>query len=148
MNTRNLLLLLLVAAVIVAAFLVTKESNNGARQKEPARLDDLIVLESPLPGDRISSPLVVRGKARGQWYFEATFPLVLTDWDGRIIAQSFAQAQSDWMTNDYVPFEGKIEFTAPQDIGEFSRRGALILQKSNPSGLPEHDAALEVEIGY
>ena len=71
---------------------------------------DLIRLDSPLPNEIIMSPLVVRGEARGNWFFEASFPLILTDWDGKIIAESFAQAKSDWMTADFVPFEGTLTF--------------------------------------
>ena len=38
----------------------------------------------------------------------------------------------------------KLEFVA--DKNAYSNRGALILKKDNPSGLPEHDDALEVPI--
>jgi len=48
------------------------------------------------------------------------------------------------MTEDYVEFEGKIEFQKP---GVYDR-GALILQKDNPSGLSEYDDALEISIEY
>lgn len=131
-----------------------KQSEAPDQEEEPDDQDaptpykDLIVLDSPAEGGVISSPLAVSGKARGMWFFEGSFPLVLVDWDGRIIAESFATAQGEWMTEDYVPFEGTIEFEAPKNIGEFSRRGALILQKDNPSGLPEFDDALEVPIRF
>ena len=49
---------------------------------------DLIRLDNPRPNQVLKSPLVIRGEARGTWFFEAVFPIVLTDWDGRIIAQS------------------------------------------------------------
>jgi hypothetical protein len=52
------------------------------------------------------------------------------------------------MTTDYVPFEAVLEFERPLDIGDFSRRGSLILQKDNPSGLPENDDALEITIFF
>ena len=49
-----------------------------------------------------------------------------------------------------MPFEGTIEFENPSfpgvDEEHFSRRGTLIFQKDNPSGLPEHDDALEIPI--
>jgi hypothetical protein len=109
---------------------------------------DLIRLTSPLPDDTVSSPLVLRGEARGNWYFEASFPVVLTDWDGRIIAEHYATAQGEWMTTEFVPFETVIEFTVPDDIGDFSRRGSLILQKDNASGLPEFDDALEITVFF
>lgn len=105
---------------------------------------DLIRLSTPRPNQVIASPLVITGEARGTWFFEASFPIVLVDWDGRIIAQAVAQAKSDWMTTDFVPFEATVTFIVDENV--YSRRGALILRKDNPSGLPEHDDALEVPI--
>lgn len=138
------------------------EYENGLRVSELVRSgrdesckNDLIFVESPLAGTTIMSPLVVRGYARGFWFFEASFPLTLVDWDGKIIAQSHAEAvldpndpESTWMTEHFVPFEGKIEFEKPDDIGTFSNRGAIIFHKDNPSGLPEHDDALEMPVYF
>lgn len=107
---------------------------------------DLVRLESPRPNETISSPLIIRGEARGTWFFEASFPVTLVNWDGLIIAESFATAQSEWMTTDFVPFEAKIEFEF--DPNTYSNRGFLILRKDNPSGLPEHDDALEIPIYF
>ena len=109
---------------------------------------DLIRLTSPLPGDTVSPPLVLRGEARGNWFFEGSFPVVLTDWDGRIIAEHYATAQGEWMTTEFVTFESVVDFTVPENIGEFSRRGSLILQKDNASGLPEFDDALEMTVFF
>lgn len=53
---------------------------------------DLIFLDSPRPNQRIKSPLVIKGQARGFWFFEADFPVVLTDWDGLIIGEGIAVA--------------------------------------------------------
>ncbi|MBI2063276.1 MAG: tryptophan-rich sensory protein [Candidatus Yanofskybacteria bacterium] len=108
--------------------------------------EDLIKVENVKANDTVSSPLTVKGQARGIWFFEASFPIVLTDWDGRIISEGYAMAKKDWMTEDFVPFEGVIEFKKPEYIGDFSRRGALILRKDNPSGLPEYDDAIEIPI--
>jgi len=137
--------------------------ESGARSDIPvdttehiASKQNLIVVYNPKPLVVVTSPLTVRGEARGPWYFEASFPVVLVDWDGRIIAESYASAQDDpedgsadgasWMTEDFVPFEGTVEFEMPEDIGDFSKRGALIFRKDNPSGLPEYDDALEIPV--
>ena len=109
---------------------------------------NMIRLDSPRPNGKITSPLVVSGEARGNWFFEASFPLILTDWDGRIIAQSIATAKTDWMTEDFVQFEGTLEFETPENIGDFSKRGSLILKKDNPSGIPEYDDALEIPVRF
>ena len=114
----------------------------------------LIRLDSPQPGAVIASPLTVKGEARGTWFFEASFPLVLVDWDGKIIAESFAQAKDEWMTEEFVPFLGTLVFEKPAsakasaDRPAYGVRGVLILKKDNPSGLPEHDDALEIPIMF
>lgn len=109
---------------------------------------NLIRVTTPRPEQIITNPLIVEGEARGSWFFEASFPLVLTDWDGRIIAQGYATALDEWMTEEFVPFRGVLEFEEPEFIGEFSNRGSFILMKDNPSGLPEHDDALEMTIYF
>ncbi len=112
----------------------------------PASKDDLIVLDYPLPGTAITSPLTFTGKARGNWFFEASFPVNLVNWDGLIIAEGIATAQGEWMTSEYVPFKGTLTFTRPDT--QVSDRGWFILKKDNPSGNPAWDDALEVEIKY
>lgn len=117
--------------------------ENGQLIEIPNQKED-IVLDYPAVASVVSSPLTVRGKARGTWYFEASFPIMIVDWDGKIIGQGIATAQDDWMTEDFVDFEGEITFDQP----EYGSRGALILKKDNPSGLPENDDALEVPIFF
>lgn len=106
--------------------------------------EDLIVITSPLPGETVSSPITIAGIARGTWYFEATAPITLVNWDGLIIAEGYVTATENWMTEDFVPFEGTLEFELPS----LYPRGALILRASNPSGLPEHDRAVEIPIRF
>lgn len=112
--------------------------------------ENLIRVFSPRSGETVKSPLEIRGEARGFWFFEASFPVVLTDWDGRIIAEHYATAKEEWMTTEFVEFESRLEFTSPYRPGDpdFRRRGFLILRKDNPSGLPEHDDALEIPIFF
>ncbi len=121
-----------------------------ANRPEIAKLDDLIEVNAPTIDATIESPLVITGQARGPWFFEATFPVSLVNWDGLIIAEGYAEASGDWMTNDFVPFRAELVFVSPYaaDNPDFMRRGALILQKSNPSDLPEHDAALEFSLFF
>ena len=102
---------------------------------------NLIQITSPRPNSIIKSPLVIKGKARGTWYFEASFPVKLLDENGKEIAAHYAQAQDEWMTENFVPFESRIEFTAMAGT-----KGTLILQKDNPSGLPEYDDELRIPV--
>lgn len=105
---------------------------------------DLIRLHTPKNNQTITSPLTISGTARGNWFFEDTFPIVLTDWDGKIIAQGYASADGEWMTTEYVPFTATLPFTTP----EYGERGSLILQKNNASGLPQHDDAVEITVRF
>ncbi|HEY4495911.1 MAG TPA: Gmad2 immunoglobulin-like domain-containing protein [Candidatus Paceibacterota bacterium] len=140
---KIILLGLLTVIVLVGTLAIFTD-----RKAKPFVYKDLVILESPLPEAQVQSPLVIKGKARGNWFFEASFPIILTDWDGRIIAQGIAQASENWMTTDFVPFEATLEFQKPEFIGDFSKRGFLILKKDNPSGLPEHDDALEITLFF
>jgi hypothetical protein len=107
---------------------------------------NLIRLDSPRPNQTISSPAIVTGEARGYWFFEADFPIFVVDWNGQIIGQGYASAEGEWMTEEFVPFRGTVTFDTSQIQNQYSNRGALILQKSNASGLPEHDDALEIPV--
>lgn len=104
---------------------------------------DLIILESPRPNQKITSPQTIKGKARGTWFFEGSFPFKLIDEGGFLIDQGNAQAVGDWMTEDFVPFTAKL--TAPIPTGG---KGMLILEKDNPSGLPENADQLEVPVVF
>jgi hypothetical protein len=112
--------------------------------------DRPIILENPRPNQEISSPLTVAGQAPGTWFFEAEFPVVLTDWDGKIIAEAQAKAQGNWMTEELVKFEAQIKFEKPftESDPDYMKRGSLILQKANPSGLPKNDAAKEIVVFF
>jgi|GEM_PF-238385 len=105
---------------------------------------NLIVVDTPAPGAMVSSPLVIRGRARGTWFFEGDFPVVLLDAKGNVVAKRFCTAKGEWMTKDFVPFEGTLTFEKPVSGG----RGALVLKKDNPADLPEHDDALEIPLFF
>lgn len=108
--------------------------------------NDLIKVSSPQAGSRIKSPLKLTGVARGYWFFEASFPIFVTDWNGLIIGEGFATAEGDWMTEEFVSFSAEITFTLPPDTPY--RRGTIIFKKDNPSDLPENDDALEIPIVF
>lgn len=115
----------------------TENIGNALEKK------DLIVLTLPQPNTIVTSPLELTGEARGNWYFEASFPVKLLDADGNVLAQIPAQAQGDWMTENFVPFKTTLEFTAPA-----TDTGTLVLEKDNPSGLPEHADSLIVPVKF
>jgi hypothetical protein len=137
-----IILIILLIGVIIVFFIINGLPKPIDTEKQAASGD--IILNTPQPGETISSPLQIEGSARGNWFFEASFPIVLTNWDGMIIGEALAQAQSDWMTEDFVPFTATLEFEVPQE----NKNGSLILRKDNPSGLPENEAAYEITIQF
>lgn len=109
------------------------ESISLEQIEEKAQATELINVDKPAPNMDVTSPLKVTGEARGTWYFEGSFRVELVDYRGKVLAEQPAQAQGEWMTEDFVPFEATLEFDPPDD-----ERGYLIFHRANPSGLPEH----------
>lgn len=103
--------------------------------------DMLIKVDNPQPNQNMQSPFVVKGQAKGVWYFEATFPVKLLDEKGNIIKQTFAQAQGDWMTENFVPFESTLTFSIDKN-----QKGTLVLEKDNPSGLSENEKEIRIPV--
>lgn len=101
-----------------------------------------VKVTSPIPNQTIKSPLIVEGEAR-LWYFEGSFPIKILDANGKILGVSYVTAQGDWMTENFVPFKGEIEFTPSK-----TETGKIVFMKDNPSGLPEHDESFEMPINF
>ena len=144
-------LIFIIVLIALAGFLYNfaKQTQSLSSAVSPVTDGkDLIIITYPTRDTVITSPLVVTGKARGSWYFEGDFPVVLTDWDGLIIAEGYAEAKGGWMTPAYVPFEATLNFSNPATDQDFTHRGALILKKDNPSGLPANDASVEIPIRF
>jgi len=104
---------------------------------------DLIRIDSPRPNQIIENPLLIKGKARGYWFFEASFPIKLFDENGFLLGQTTGQSLGDWMTEDFVDFTATLTFTVPS-----TKKGKLILQNDNPSGLPEKAEELIVPVYF
>ena len=117
--------------------LISKDSD------EEQETGDLIQVTFPRPGAEITSPLQIRGKARGTWYFEGDFPVRLMDEQGKEIAVAIATAQGEWMTKEWVDFTATMEFEAPA-----SGNGVLVFEKSNPSDMRELDREFRVEVKF
>ena len=107
---------------------------------------DLIQVELPFPGAVVGKTFSAIGKARGTWYFEASFPYVLLDKDGNVLAEGHADALSDWMTEEFVPFKADIVVLNQNYIGP----AVLILKNDNPSGdaIRDRSVAIPITVEY
>lgn len=96
-----------------------------------------------IPYQLITSPLALKGEARGFWYFEASFPATLLDDNGNVLKQLPIQAEGEWMTEDFVPFSASIEWPAAE-----TETGTLVLEKDNPSALPENADEIRIPVRF
>ncbi|OYX42418.1 hypothetical protein B7Y94_03490 [Candidatus Saccharibacteria bacterium 32-49-12] len=102
-----------------------------------------IVVDRPLSGSLVTSPLTVDGTVPGNWSFEASFPVRLLDADRQEITAAPATLTSDWMTTNQVPFAVQLEFDTPM-----TSTGYLVLEKDNPSGLAENEDRVEIPVRF
>jgi hypothetical protein len=149
-NKSVFIWIIVVIGLICLAFgsgmlFVQYESDMAQKDlsQEQPQWADLIQVSNPAPHDTVTSPLVVEGKARGPWYFEASFPVRLLDANGNELVVVPAQAQDSWMTEDFVPFKATLTFTKPT-----TATGTLILKNDNPSGTAENDKEIRIPVTF
>jgi len=136
---KKILISVFFVVIGVGVFLYYKEVKSPM----PPAAADSIRIYSLQSNAGIVSPLTVDGEARGNWFFEAVFPVRVLDGDGTVIGAGQARAQSDWMTTDFVPFKAVVEFTQLK----FSS-GTVVFAKDNPSGLPQNAGEFRVPVRF
>ena len=102
---------------------------------------DSVIVTYPSPHQTIGQEFTLIGKARGTWYFEASFPVTLIGENKEVLTQGIATAVGDWMTTEFVPFKVTLKIATP-----YVGKATLILRKDNPSGLPQNDASFLVPV--
>ena len=139
----NKTILIIILALVVAIGVAVVFLYGYKEDVKPIFYKDVIRVDSPLSDSVVQSPLKVTGSARGIWYFEASFPVRIFDSNGKELGIVPAQAQGDWMTADFVPFEANIAFQTPA-----TETGMLVLEKDNPSGLPENSDSVTIPVRF
>lgn len=122
---------------------IQEPEEQEPEEEEPEPSSNDIQVSAPSSNAQIQSPLTVTGQAKGPWYFEASFPIILLDGNNNQIAQTNAQATSDWMTTNFVPFTATLTFSTPS-----TPTGTLVLKKSNPSGEPQNDDQITIPVTF
>lgn len=154
MNRTHILLVVAIVVVVSLAVWIgvfrestVPEAPPGGQDSQSADTvyvntsDDAIAVSLPFPGAVVGKAFGVIGEARGWWFFEASFPVEVIDQNGAIIGTAIAEAESDWMTENFVPFRANIAL--PES---FIGTATLVLRRDNPSGLPENDAFIAFPI--
>lgn len=138
------LILLVILIIAISYYLLDKQSPSIKLSINNDDKQNLIVVVSPIKNAEISSPLVISGRARGMWFFEGSFPVILLDSYRNTIAEGHASAQGEWTTAEFVKFLGTLEFNNYIK----GQKGYLVLKKDNASGLPEFDDSLEIPVTF
>lgn len=120
---------------------VTEEVAKTAKITYNNTSADVIAVELPYPGAVTGKEFGVIGKARGYWFFEASFPIEVLDKDGAVLATGIATAIGEWMTEDFVQFVSEIKI--PES---YTGPATIVLKKDNPSGEPQNDASISFPI--
>ena len=129
--------------VIIALGWVLVATPAPAEPTPPAPgpfVSEMVKITSPLAGATVGKTFTVKGEARGQWYFEASFPVQVRDPNNDLVGSGIAQAEGEWMTTEFVPFSANVVVT------NYSGPATLVLLKDNPSGLPENEDAVSIPI--
>ncbi len=95
----------------------------------------------------ITSPLHIEGQAKGNWYFEASFPIKITNSKGAILGQGLAKAIGDWMSTSTVPFSADITFVVHLSPNA-STTGYIVFSKDNPSDIPANGDSFKIPVVF
>lgn len=140
---RRLSLLAIISIVLVLLAFVFVRRVDAPTQNIQNTPEPEIVLDYPQPNDVVTSPLVIKGKAKGTWFFEGDFPVTLYYGVKNDFVDAHATAKGEWMTTDYVDFEATINFPVPP-----TNDGLLVLIKNNPSDMRELDKSFSVKVRF
>ena len=110
---------------------------------EDQQFAEEIKVASPITNELITSPVTVKGEGRGFWFFEASMPVSILDADKKVLAKVPVTARGEWMTENFVLFEGSIPFTSPA-----MDTGYILFENDNPSGMPEHAKSFLLPIRF
>ncbi|MDX9739004.1 MAG: GerMN domain-containing protein [Candidatus Dojkabacteria bacterium] len=91
--------------------------------------------------DTVQVGSTLSGSIKGGWFFEGEFPVRVLNEDMEILDTLLAKATEDWMTEEDVSFELKLDI----DIHE-SSKVILRFERSNPSGLVENDDYIDFPV--
>jgi len=113
---------------------IVKEKGRAVKESKKDTtasrgLENLIEIIEPKKNEDLSSPVLVRGRARGYWFFEGDFPIEIRSENGETLAQGVAIAKGQWMTEDWVEFSADLQFEVDE-----KQPASMIFHKQNASG--------------
>lgn len=121
--------------------------NEGVCPPTP---EEQVRVSQPIADQKIVSPLVVKGEAQANWFFEAQFPVVVVDQSEKVLGSGVATALRSSATDvlvvqkdTWLKFEARVNYKKGT-----AKAGYVILKRDNPSGLPENEAAVRIPVVF
>lgn len=152
MSKKTIVTIVVLIIIIGAGYFICRSFEPSFRQKptseeiyngEVVDANNSIIIEYPRKNQKIKSPLIIKGKARGDWFFEAQFIAEIYDIHDIFLGRAILTAKEDWMTENFVPFEGELTFVPPS-----TSLGKIRFFNANPSGLPENQKIFEMPVQF
>ena len=106
-------------------------------------LHDEIRITIPVFNQTLTSPFIIKGEAKGTWFFEGDFPIHLFTIDHHLITTAIASTEYDWMTESFIPFEATLSFDTPID-----QNGYILIQNNNPSDNIQLNKMIRIPIRF
>jgi hypothetical protein len=136
--------LAVIIVVLLGVLVFVKPANGPTVAGDAISSDGNLAVKLPAQNQVIASPVAIEGTVtNGGWFFEGSFPITVMDSNGTVLGQGTAQALSDWMSADAVPFSASIVFTAPT-----TATGTIVFMNDNPSGMPENQRSLSLSVRF
>lgn len=115
-----------------------KEESNKGYENDDLKLDTF------KENDLLNNKEIIKGKMKGNYFFEGTFPIIVEDLNGNVLGQTTTKITPGWETEDFVKFETEeIIFD-----NKNKKEGYLIFKNDNPSGLPEYEKTIKIKVKF
>ncbi len=117
---------------------INQEQNTKGFENDDLKLDTF------KENDLLNNKEVIKGRMKGSYFFEGTFPIIVEDLNGNILGQTVTTITPNWQSEDLVPFETEEIIFDKKENNE----GYLIFKNDNPSGLPEYEKIIKIKVRF
>jgi hypothetical protein len=99
---------------------------------------------TPKVNEVVTSPLTITGVVPPGWMFEGIMPIKLVDENENVIAEGAATEDEpgSWQSGK------RVKFTAVLNFETTAASGIIVIEKDNPSGLPENSGSIEQTVRF
>jgi hypothetical protein len=126
----------LVAGGLIFINYTAPSSTGSDVTNPPLSQTDEVRPTSVHPSDKITSPVIVSGDAKQDWYAkDGSFPIEIHDVQGNVVGQAIAHRLSASSTMEYVPFNASVTFKVPKQ----GLVGTVVLMRGVSKGNAQQD---------